>query len=400
LKIAAFSPAFSKTDLMRITRLLLFITVAASAGLVFQACQKEAGTQPAETTVQVDTETCPSLAAEIAHLNEGEDSARTQQLLTHFTAAQIADLRANTCLTKGPIDHAGLSGDEVADRASGLKNRYWTPGQEIRVRFLNGSAALQNKTFGYAREWENYANIHFKKVTSGASEVRVKFSDDGHWSYIGTDNRNVDACEKTMNLALLDNTPATEIRRVALHEFGHVLGMEHEHQQPLASIPWNKTAVYAYYAEQDWTKSDVDDNIFNKNTAESTQYTAFDAHSIMEYAVPASLTTDGSSIPWNTQLSAADKSFISMMYSSQRIRVRHAATGYNTSITFLLDGIYYSIQPGETLQVPAYSSDNQLSIREQAAGGWVWDSSYKPAYGKNYKIVRVGSTNDLTLAAE
>ena len=259
----------------------------------------------------------------------------------------------------------------MADRASGLKNRYWTPGQEIRVRFLNGSAALQNKTFGYAREWENYADIHFKKVTSGTSEVRVSFSDDGHWSYIGTDNLTIEACEKTMNLAFVESTPATEIRRVALHEFGHVLGMRHEHQQPLDSIPWNKTAAYTYYAAQDWIKTDVDDQVFTKNTAETSQYTAFDAHSIMEYAVPATLTTDGSSIPWNTQLSAADKSFIGMMYSSQRIKIRHAVTGYNVGITFLLDGIYFTIQPGETLQVPVYTSENQLSIREQGAGGWV-----------------------------
>lgn len=264
---------------MPIIRLLLFIAVAGLVSLTFQACQKEEGRpETAQTTVEEETGDCPSMAAEIAHLEES-DSIRIQQLLRHFTAAQIADLRAGTCLTKDPMDDAARSGEEVADRASGLKNRYWTPGQEIRVRFLNGSAALQNKTFGYAREWEYYANIQVKKVTSGASEVRVKFSDDGHWSYIGIDNRNIEA-------------------------------------------------------------------------------------------VPASLTTDGSSIPWNTQLSAADKGFIGMMYSSQHIRIRHAFTGYKVSISFLLDGIYYPIQPGETLQVPAYTSETQLFIREQGASGW------------------------------
>jgi hypothetical protein len=30
----------------------------------------------------------------------------------------------------------------------------------------------------------------------------------------------------------------------ALHELGHVLGMEHEHQNPFAGIKWNEQAVY------------------------------------------------------------------------------------------------------------------------------------------------------------
>ena len=48
------------------------------------------------------------------------------------------------------------------------------------------------------------------------------------------------------------------------HEFGHALGMIHEHQNPAAQgeIPWDKPKVYAYYAQQGWSKDDVDTNIF------------------------------------------------------------------------------------------------------------------------------------------
>jgi hypothetical protein len=30
----------------------------------------------------------------------------------------------------------------------------------------------------------------------------------------------------------------------ALHELGHVIGMEHEHQNPFARIKWHEQAVY------------------------------------------------------------------------------------------------------------------------------------------------------------
>jgi serralysin len=374
---------------MRIHPFLRLLPIAA---LAFTACQKEP--LPQATTTEAPEEICPGLTGNLARLAATNPEEKTERLLSWFTLEQIADLRANTCLAVDPPDGYDFSAG-VEDRGAGLKNAFWTPGQTIRVRFLNGSAALQNKVFAQARTWENFADIHFKKVTGGASEVRILFATDGHWSYIGTGNANVDACEETMSLELNDQSADPEIRRVALHEFGHVLGLRHEHQQPLASIPWNASAVYAYYAQQDWSKQEVDEQVLNKNSAESTQNTTFDPQSIMQYPVAAALTTNGFSIPWNSQLSAMDKSFIGMMYSSERIRIRHAATGAG-NVTFQLNGIYHTVKPGEGLLAPAYTTGNQLAIQE-ASG---WDSAYQPVYGKNYKIVRGASSGDLTLILE
>lgn len=372
-----------------------FLTLLLPVFFIFASCEKEFSVSESSdttTTTTVSSETCPSLDAHLIEAAVEQVSDRTQ-LLQYFTEAQIADLHANACLARELPE--GLT-----ERASGLKNRFWSPGATIRVRFLNGSAALRQKVFSWAKEWENYANVHFTEVASGASEVRVLFGNDGHWSYIGTDNSGIEACDETMALELTDATQASEIRRVALHEFGHVLGLRHEHQQPLASIPWNTNAVYTYYAQQDWSRDEVDQQVLNKTTAESSQYTNFDASSIMEYPVPASLTTNGYYIGWNTQLSASDKSYINLMYSSQRMRIRHAASGYNSNITFQLAGIYHTVKLGETMNVPAVSGTNALAIYEQSAGSWVWDNAYAPVYGKNYKIVRVGNTNNLTLQAE
>jgi len=318
--------------------------------------------------------------------------------ISYFTAAELADIRANTCLTEDADEPYAMSETPesgVQDRAAGAKNKFWEPGQTLRVRFLNGSTAMQNKVFAYAEQWEAYANINFVRVTSGASDIRVKFGTEGNNSYVGKDNVPISPNLQTMNLNFTSNTKEDYLRGTTLHEFGHALGLNHEQQQPLANIPWNIPAVYAFYQSVGWSKQKTDFNVLNKSTWESSQHTAYDSKSVMQYSVDAKLTTNGFSIPENNQLSAIDKDFIGKMYYSQRIRVRH---NVNTTgnLTFWLNGIYHTLKPNESLWVPAKTSGNQLSIWECPNGNCAWEG-YTPAYGKNYKIVAVGSNGNLTL---
>lgn len=111
------------------------------------------------------------------------------------------------------------------------------------------------------------------------------------------------------------STSDQEFSRVAIHEFGHALGMIHEHQHPLASIPWDVNAVYQYYADtQGWSKAQVDNNIFAKYSTSQTNYSTYDQASIMHYPVEEELTIGNFSVGWNTVLSSTDKSFIASVY--------------------------------------------------------------------------------------
>ncbi len=210
--------------------------------------------------------------------------------------------------------------EEVTDELALTRSKKWPNGTHLKVRFLDGDPAIQAKVKNYAEAWHPFSNVTFEFVTSGDAEIRVSFKPDGtSWSGVGTDAKNIDwfpAGQATMNFGWL--TPTTdeeEYSRVVTHEFGHALGCIHEHQSPANDIPWNKEAVYRYYAARGWSKATVDHNLFQKFSKSQTQFSAFDTQSIMLYAIPAELLTDPSkAVGWNRHLSETDKSFIKSVY--------------------------------------------------------------------------------------
>jgi hypothetical protein len=211
----------------------------------------------------------------------------------------------------------------------------WRPGQTIRVCFKSGTRAAQDRVIRVANEWMSHANVLFDFQEGGAprrcrgdEDVKIDFVDNrGWWSAYGTISRHRDP---SMNLQFLgvdaprypngQPMPDAEMRRVILHEFGHALGMMHEHQSPAGGcdteINWDE--AYKMGAKLGWDREMVHAQMRQLTSTEEFNVTAVDRKSIMHYSLAPELFKVGRNsrcwIPENYDLSELDKRFIASVY--------------------------------------------------------------------------------------
>jgi hypothetical protein len=158
------------------------------------------------------------------------------------------------------------------------------------------------------------------------SDIRIQFAaNQGCHSLVG-DIRNATEYmgKPTMVYSWLDVS-------TVIHEFGHVLGMIHEHQNPSGNpIRWNKQAVYCYYGSTNgWSNEEVDNNVLDAYNKDQVNGSDFDPASIMIYPFPKSIvcqgkemfvTLDQSEINPNYRLSNSDVAWLKIMYPKDGIR--------------------------------------------------------------------------------
>jgi hypothetical protein len=213
----------------------------------------------------------------------------------------------------------------------------WTPGQVLQVCFFDGDTALRSRIRDAAMVWTSHGNIKLDFgpptaprtcLAGDRSDVRVGFAFAGYWSVVG--NTPVRAGVQTMNYGGYNTSPPAEPRfsGVVLHEFGHALGFEHEHQHPQGGCDaeFNWPVVYAELAKppNNWPAAKVDFNLRSFTDTSAYGISTVDRTSIMHYSLDPWMFLAGQRSKCYVQeqftLSELDKRGISGAYPAQAER--------------------------------------------------------------------------------
>jgi hypothetical protein len=249
-----------------------------------------------------------------------------------------------------------------------LKTDEWSPGTKITVAFDGGTPRLHALIERIVAEWSQYADIEFDfgRDANGVyrswseqdedykADVRIGFQATGYWSAVGRDSINRKLNEpgaQTMNLQGFDVSLPFGFEGIILHEFGHVLALEHEHQSPtgVCDFRWDDDSGYVKTTDQsgqfipdkqghhpgiytvfggppnNWSKDQIDYNLRPLTSLDPTTPVSdygigpFDKLSIMKYYYDDWMFLSGKNSPCyspgeNYDLSTEDKKRIALSY--------------------------------------------------------------------------------------
>ncbi|MDR1895372.1 MAG: hypothetical protein LBR10_01100 [Prevotellaceae bacterium] len=205
--------------------------------------------------------------------------------------------------------------DKISTKAVSLSDKTWESGDIIRIKFLNGSALLQEAVKQIAATWLEYAWVKFEYV-SGNADVKIGFDLDAHpitWSTIGTDCKLIPQNEPSVNFVDLEYLLEDDYEMFqgdVLRAFGHILGLGFENGNP-ASTKNFKSPAQGYLEDCGFSADEALELLDFYGTYQ-TNYTNYDKNSIMVLPMTSAMVTGGANA--NTELSDTDKEFIAALY--------------------------------------------------------------------------------------
>jgi len=238
-----------------------------------------------------------------------------------------------------------LEGIDDSEAARGVYSTIWVwppTYTKLRVCFFGGPQLARQLIAQAAKEWESpdmaltfdFGDMNDPRQCGAdgrPNDIRVSFDKPGYWSQLGQFSVTYTKQEEaSMNFQGLDQIQPGQIYNdygngTIRHEFGHALGLYHEHQSPDAhcdqEFNWDFIYDYLKGPPNNWPKDQIDFNLRPLDTSQvpGVMLTNFDNTSVMLYQFPDKYYLKGTSsrcyIPApNNQISMVDRAVVNFMY--------------------------------------------------------------------------------------
>lgn len=210
----------------------------------------------------------------------------------------------------GQVNNADVSALSRNTRGVADNTRLWPQNSTLRISLLSMTAEQEQFTKDNINKWAPHVNLRFEFTHQSDGDIRIKGSDrhTASYSHVGTEaNTDVKPKEPTMRIGFRQGLGAYTAEAIQ-HEFGHALGLRHEHQHPERTLDLNEKAI---------RQDNPDEKAFRRNYSKLTTNTVtspYDRKSIMHYPLPQEYLNSGVTTTANNELSEGDKRFISTLY--------------------------------------------------------------------------------------
>ena len=177
----------------------------------------------------------------------------------------------NSDAAKGVYDTAEMWGPEITK----LRVCFFEGSKETRAAIAKIATEWADKEMGVTLDFGKMSNPRMCDANSNRpNHIRVGFRQPGYWSTVGQGSViYAKPEEQSMNFEDFDKIPADQLATVydgyakgtIVHEFGHAMGFQHEHQSPAgncdAEYDWSHIYEYMAGPPNNWPKEQVDYNM-------------------------------------------------------------------------------------------------------------------------------------------
>jgi hypothetical protein len=235
-----------------------------------------------------------------------------------------SDLQAKAAAIAYKINPANILTPDPArpspERLTLDTTHYWGKGgPHLTVSFCEPSVPmnLQARIVRWMNYWSHFCNCNFTLHPAGG-QVRITLvPGQGNWSYLGTQTLAIPAPQPTTWLdGITTYADVDYYGGGILHEAGHVLGWEHEHQRADCIARLDRAKTLAWYRQFGWSDADTEAYVLTPLDPRVDQMSpgGADTLSIMAYYFPGSITKDGRPIGGASMLSKMDERMAGAWY--------------------------------------------------------------------------------------